>query len=121
MCRNGLIAPAFNEAGMRPKTQILRGKRRMNKNELIEAIASGAGTTKAAAGKMLAAFIGAVTDELKVGGQIVLPGFVTIKVGNRAARMGRNPKTGEVIKIAAARVAQFKAGKQLKEAVQEEK
>ncbi len=90
----------------------------MNKNELIEAIASEAGTTKVAASKMLTAFIGAITGELKAGGQVVLPGFVTMKVGNRAARAGRNPKTGAVIQIAAARVAQFKVGKQLKEAVQ---
>lgn len=93
----------------------------MNKNELIEAVASEAGTTKAAASKILAAFIATVTGELKAGGQVVLPGFVTMKVGHRAARTGRNPQTGEAIKIAATRVAQFKVGKQLKEAVQEGK
>lgn len=89
----------------------------MNKNDLVEAIASEAGVTKVAAGKMLAALISSVTGELKSGGQVVLPGFVTIKVGQRAARTGRNPQTGAVIKIAATKVAQFKVGKQLKEAV----
>lgn len=92
----------------------------MTKSELIEAIASEVGTTKVTAGKMLSAFVSAVTAELKSGGQIVLPGFVTIKVKHRAARTGRNPRSGELIKIAAARVAQFKVGKQLKEAVQAE-
>ena len=91
----------------------------MTKNELIEAIASATSATKVAASKMLAAFIGTVTEELKSGGQVVIPGFVTIKVANRAARTGRNPQTGAAIKIAASRVAQFKVGKQLKEAVQE--
>lgn len=92
----------------------------MTKNELIEAIASEAGTTKVAASKMIAAFVGVITGELVAGGQLILPGFVTIKSVERPARTGRDPRSGKEIKISARRVAVFKAGKQLKESLQKE-
>lgn len=91
----------------------------MNKSELIDAIAAEAGLTKTSASKVLDTFMRTVTDVLKSGGQIVLPGFGSFSTGNRSARTGRNPQTGKVIQIKASRVAKFKAGKKLKEAVQQ--
>ena len=91
----------------------------MNKSELIEAIASGSGVTKADASRVLDTFMITVTDALKSGDQVVLPGFGSFSTGNRSARTGRNPQTGAAIQIKASRVAKFKAGKNLKEAVQE--
>lgn len=91
----------------------------MNKSELIEAIANGSGLTKAAASKVLDVFMATVTDVLKSGDQLVIPGFGSFSTGLRAARTGRNPQTGNAIEIKASRVAKFKAGKTLKEAVQE--
>jgi DNA-binding protein HU-beta len=91
----------------------------MNKSELIDALAESTEVTKSEAGRLLDGFVGTVTDVLKGGDQIVIPGFGTFSVGNRAARAGRNPQTGETIEIKASRVAKFKAGKALKEAVQE--
>ena len=89
----------------------------MNKSELIEKIASGADISKAAAGRALHSFIGAVTDGLKEGDKIALVGFGTFEVRQRAERTGRNPQTGKEIKIAAANIPAFKAGKALKDAV----
>lgn len=89
----------------------------MNKSELIEKIATDAELTKASAGRALDAFIDAVTEGLKDGGKISLVGFGTFEVRERAERTGRNPKTGAEIKIAAAKVPAFKAGKALKDAV----
>jgi DNA-binding protein HU-beta len=91
----------------------------MNKSELIEAIASGSGVTKADANRVLDMFMVTVTDALKSGDQVVLPGFGSFSTGNRSARTGRNPQTGATIQIKASRVAKFKAGKSLKEAVQD--
>ncbi|WP_419419151.1 HU family DNA-binding protein [Legionella sp. D16C41] len=91
----------------------------MNKSELVDAIASGTGLTKADTGRVLEMFMVTVTDALKSGDQVVLPGFGSFSTGNRSEREGRNPQTGEKIKIKASRVARFKAGKSLKEAVQE--
>ncbi len=91
----------------------------MNKSELVEAIANGSGVTKAEASKVLEVFMATVTDVLKSGDQLVLPGFGSFSTGLRAARTGRNPQTGNAIEIKASRVAKFKAGKSLKEAVQE--
>ncbi len=88
----------------------------MNKSELIDAIASSADISKAAAGRALDAFTGTVTDALKDGDQVVLVGFGTFTVRERAARSGRNPQTGDTIQIAAAKVPAFKAGKALKDA-----
>lgn len=89
----------------------------MNKTELIEAIAASADLPKAAAGRALDAMIDAVTDALKQNDQVVLVGFGTFAVKERAARTGRNPQTGQPIDIAAARIPGFKAGKALKDAV----
>ena len=91
----------------------------MNKSELVEAIANGSGVTKADANRVLDTFMATVTDTLKSGDQVVLPGFGSFSTGNRSARTGRNPQTGQAIQIKASRVAKFKAGKSLKEAVQE--
>ena len=89
----------------------------MNKSELIDAIAGEADISKAAAGRALDAFTGAVTGALKGGDQVVLVGFGTFSVRDRAARSGRNPQTGETIQISAAKVPSFKAGKALKDSV----
>lgn len=89
----------------------------MNKSELIDAIAASADISKAAAGRALDAVINSVTGALKNGEQVVLVGFGTFSVKERAARTGRNPQTGEPIEIAAARIPGFKAGKALKDAV----
>lgn len=90
----------------------------MNKTELVEAIASGSGLTKADASRVLETFMTTVTDVLKKGDQVVIPGFGSFSTGNRSARTGRNPQTGKPIQIKARRVAKFKAGKNLSEAVQ---
>lgn len=89
----------------------------MNKTELVDAIANGAGLTKADAGKALDATVAAITDALKGGDQVSLVGFGTFAVKARAARTGRNPQTGKEIQIAASNVPGFKAGKALKDAV----
>jgi len=89
----------------------------VNKSELIEAIAASADIPKAAAGRALDAMVETVTGALKEGDQVVLVGFGTFSVKDRAARTGRNPQTGAEIQIAAAKVPSFKAGKALKDAV----
>ncbi len=89
----------------------------MNKTELIEHIAKIADISKAAATRSLDAMIGAVKVTLKKNGTVTLVGFGTFSVGKRAARVGRNPRTGEAIKIKAAKVPKFKPGKGLKDAV----
>lgn len=89
----------------------------MNKSELIDAIAASADISKAAAGRALDATLDSIADALKGGDQVTLVGFGTFQVKHRAARSGRNPQTGEVIQIAESNVPGFKAGKQLKDAV----
>ncbi|AMG32104.1 DNA-binding protein HU-beta [Grimontia hollisae] len=89
----------------------------MNKSQLIDKIAENADLSKAAAGRALDALIEAVSDSLKEGEQVALVGFGTFSVRERSARTGRNPQTGAEIKIAAAKVPGFKAGKALKDAV----
>lgn len=90
----------------------------MNKSELVEAIASSADLSKAAAGRALDAVIESITEELKKDqGQVALVGFGTFYAKDRAARTGRNPKTSEPIEIPAARIPSFKPGKGLKDAV----
>ena len=89
----------------------------MNKNELIESIAQAADISKAAAERALDGTIAAITSSLKEGGMVTLVGFGTFYVGERAARSGRNPRTGETIEIKASRVPKFRAGKALKDAV----
>lgn len=89
----------------------------MNKSELIEHIASEADISKAAAQRALDAVTGAITKTLKKGGTVALVGFGTFGVSKRKAREGRNPKTGEAIKIAARKAPKFSPGKGLKEAL----
>lgn len=89
----------------------------MNKSQLIKNIAASANLTQAQATAALQAFETSIIDELATGGEVVLTGFGTFKVTERAARTGRNPKTGESLEIAASKVPSFKAGKALKEAV----
>ena len=89
----------------------------MNKTELIEHIAKSADISKAAAARSLDAVIDAVTTSLKNNDSVTLVGFSTFSVGERAARSGRNPRTGEVINIESAKVPKFRAGKLLKDAV----
>jgi DNA-binding protein HU-beta len=89
----------------------------VNKSELIDQIAKSADISKAAAGRALDAAVGAIRTTLKRGGMVTLVGFGTFYVGKRAARSGRNPRTGATIKIKAARVPKFRAGKELKDAV----
>ena len=89
----------------------------MNKGELIEAVAASAGLSRSDATKAVDAVLDSITRTLRKGGSVSLVGFGTFQVKNRAARMGRNPRTGEAIQIAASRVPGFKAGKGLKDAV----
>lgn len=89
----------------------------MNKSEIIAAIAGEAKLTKKDAEKFLSAFENVVTGELAKGGKVQLVGFVTVDVAERAAREGRNPQTGQPIKIAASKAPRFKAGKKLRDAV----
>lgn len=92
----------------------------MNRTELIDIISEKAELTKAAASKALDAMLESVTTSLQKGDPVVLVNFGTFTVKLRAAREGRNPSTGEKIKINAAKVVGFKAGKALKEAVKDE-
>ena len=85
----------------------------MNKAELIAKLSDDAEVTKTQANAVLDSFISAVTKTLKGGGKVTLVGFGTFSVTKRAARNGRNPQTGAVIKIKAKKVAKFKAGKEL--------
>ena len=90
----------------------------MTKVELVEKMANDAGITKAAAGTALASFIDGITKALKKkDGKVTLVGFGTFSKSHRKARKGRNPQTGETIKIKASNVVKFKAGKKLKDAV----
>jgi DNA-binding protein HU-beta len=89
----------------------------MNKGELIDAVAAAADLTKSDATKAVEAFVDTVTRALKKGDQVSIVGFGSFVVKSRAARQGRNPKTGETITIAASNVPGFKAGKALKDAV----
>jgi DNA-binding protein HU-beta len=89
----------------------------MNKAELVDAIAEETGLTKKDSEAALKAFINSVSKELKKGGSVQLVGFGTFEVGKRAARTGRNPKTGEALKIKASKSPKFKAGKALKDLV----
>jgi DNA-binding protein HU-beta len=94
-----------------------RGDPFVNKSELIEHIAKHADISKAAATRALEALIGGVKTTLKKGGSVSLVGFGTFTVTKRAARAGRNPRTGAAIKIKAAKVPKFRPGKGLKDAM----
>jgi len=89
----------------------------MNKAELIEAVAGSANQTKTDAGDAVDAVFDSISKALSGGDSVSLVGFGTFSVSDRAARTGRNPRTGETISIAATRVPKFKAGKGLKDAV----
>lgn len=90
----------------------------MTKADLVNAMAEKAGLSKSDAEKALKAFTDAITDALKAGEKVALVGFGTFSVGERAARTGQNPQTGEKIEIPAAKSPKFKAGKALKDSVQ---
>ena len=89
----------------------------MNKTELIDQIATSADISKAAASRALDATVDAVKAALKAGDSVSLVGFGTFYIGERAARTGRNPRTGKSLNIKAAKVPKFRAGKGLKDAV----
>ena len=89
----------------------------MNKSGMIDAIAKHADISKAAAGRALDAAVSAIKTSLRKGDVVTLVGFGSFYVGKRAARQGRNPRTGDTIRIRAAKVPKFRAGKALKDAV----
>ena len=89
----------------------------MNKAELVDAVADSADISKAAASRAVDGLVAAISGALKNGDQVSLVGFGTFVVKERAARTGRNPRTGETINIAASKNPVFKAGKALKDAV----
>jgi DNA-binding protein HU-beta len=89
----------------------------MNRKELIDALATNTGSSKADADRAIGALLDIISDTLKKGESLSLVGFGTFEVRSRAARTGRNPKTGEELKIKAAKVPAFKAGATLKAAV----
>ena len=89
----------------------------MTKAELIEKMATDADVSKAAAGKALNSFVDGIVKTLKKGNKVTLVGFGTFSVSKRAARKGRNPQTGETIKIKASKTPKFKAGKAFKDAI----
>ena len=89
----------------------------MNKTELIAAMAAKSGLSRKDASAALASLIDGITDALKVGERVAIPTLGTFEVRERAAREGKNPRTGEAVKIPAKKTPAFKAGKALKEAV----
>ncbi len=89
----------------------------MNKSELVDCIADKADISKADAARALDAAVDCITSALKNGDSVGIVGFGTFSVSHRAARMGRNPQTGQSIQISASNVPKFKAGKALKDAV----
>ena len=89
----------------------------MNKNDLVAAVSGSAGLSKGDAAKALDSVFESITTALKKGDDVRLVGFGTFSVSKRAASTGRNPRTGESIKIAASKQAKFKAGKGLKDAI----
>jgi DNA-binding protein HU-beta len=89
----------------------------VNKQDMIEQIAQAAEVSKSAAERAVDALVTAIKTSLKKGDMVTLVGFGTFYVGTRKARQGRNPRTGEALKIAAAKVPKFRAGKALKDAI----
>jgi len=90
----------------------------MNKCELIETVASNAQITKKEADAVVNATLDAIIDGLAKEGKVIIPGFGSFEVRNKTAREGRNPRTGEKVKIAAKRAPAFKPGKAMKDAVE---
>ncbi len=86
----------------------------MTKSEFTASVAEKTGLTKAAAAEAVDAFLGTVAEVLKAGDKITFPGFGSFSVSERAARKGRNPKTGAELQIAASKSGKFSAGKDLK-------
>lgn len=91
----------------------------MNKTELIAAVAGKAEISKKDSEKALKAFVDVVTEQLKAGDKVQVVGFGTFEVSERAARVGKNPRTGEEVQIDACKAPKFKAGRALKDAVNE--
>lgn len=91
----------------------------MNKTELVAAIAASAELSKKDSEKAVKAFVDVITNELKKGSKVQLVGFGTFEVAERAARTGRNPQTGDAMEIEASKAPKFKAGKALKDAINE--
>ncbi len=89
----------------------------MNKTELIESVAKSADISKAAAARAIDGLVVAIRQSMKKGQMVTMVGFGTFYVGKRAARNGRNPRTNEAIKIKAAKIPKFRAGKALKDAL----
>jgi DNA-binding protein HU-beta len=89
----------------------------MNKSQLIDSIALKAELSKKDSHKVLDAFLSTITETLSLSEEVAIAGFGTFKISHRAARLGKNPKTGEALQIKAAKVPSFKAGKLLKESV----
>ena len=93
----------------------------MNKTELVEVVTSKAGVTKTEAQKVVTATLDAIVQGVVADGKVILPGFGTFETRQRSARNGRNPRTGEVIKIKATKAPAFKPGKGMKDAVAKKK
>lgn len=93
----------------------------MNKTELVETVSANADLSKAAAARAVEAVLGAITKTVAKGGAVQLIGFGTFSAGKRAARTGRNPQTGEALKIPAAKTVKFAAGKGFKDLVNKKK
>ena len=93
----------------------------MNKTELVEVVSSKAGVTKTEAQKVITATLEAIVQGVVADGKVILPGFGTFETRQRSARNGRNPRTGEVIKIKATKAPAFKPGKGMKDAVAKKK
>ena len=89
----------------------------MNKNELVEVVSERTGLAKSDSARAVEAVLGAITETLRMGEQVALSGFGTFVAKTRAARTGRNPRTGEPVAIPASRAPAFKAGKGLKDAL----
>ena len=89
----------------------------MNKNELVDAVSERTGLAKSDAARAVEAVLGAITETLQKGDQVALSGFGAFVAKTRAARSGRNPRTGAAIEIPASRAPTFKAGKALKDAI----
>ncbi|MFA5080663.1 MAG: HU family DNA-binding protein [Candidatus Paceibacterota bacterium] len=95
----------------------MSNKKTMTKEDIVEAVVKATAMTKKDAAETLNIILDEITKILAKGGEVTLTGFGTFRVGKRAARKGRNPKTGEEIQIAASKSPKFKAGKSLKDAV----
>ena len=114
--RSGAALVVPSNLSFPPRIEVIKGKQ-VNKSELIDAIAKHADISKAAAGRALDATVDAIRGSLESGRMVTLVGFGSFYVGKRNARAGRNPRTNEPIKIGAAKVPKFRAGKALKDAL----